>query len=122
MSIPTATNTLLSVDFGEPVFNSSPTYIVSLRAYVDCGSYVSFKGEDDEICYGRLISTSRRTGISTNKQEAIINEYLELHQLCETTRAIQQPINNPYICVKEIMQTTKVTSLPSTSVTAIIFI
>ena len=122
MSVPTASNMHLSVNFGEPVFNSSPIYTVSLRGYVDCGSYVSFKGEDDEICYGRLISTSRQTGISTNKQEAIINEYLELHQLCETTGAIQQPINNPYICVKELVQTTKVTSLPSTSVTGIIFI
>ena len=100
--------------FGEPDITSSPIYNPRLKCYIDCGSFIRYEHRQ-KIGYGRLIST-------VVGGDAVVNEYANYEEFIQDHDEIESiPMQNPYIEVAELIQTTSLVQIPHHAVSNIIF-
>ena len=100
--------------FREPDLTSPPLYYQRLKCYIDCGSYIAYNHGQNKG-YGRLIAT-------VIGGEAVINEYSEYETFMEEHDEIDEvPMNNPYIEVRELIQTKSIIHISHYDVKSIFF-
>ena len=102
--------------FGEPDITSSPIHHQGLKSFIDCGSYITYVYRQDRKGYGRLILTI----VGGN---AMVNKYVEYDSFIEDHDEVNHaPLENPYIEVKELIQTPEIIQIPPRMLINIIFI
>ena len=102
--------------FGEPDITSSPIYHQGLKSFIDCGSYITYAYGQDRKGYGPLIST-------VAGGNAMVNKYVEYDSFIEDHDEVNHvPLENPYIEVKELIQTPEIIQIPPRTLINILFI
>ena len=100
--------------FGEPDLTSPPLFNQRLKCYIDCGSYITYNHKQNQG-YGQLIAT-------VVGGEAVVNEYSEYETFMEEHDEIHDvPLKNPYIEVRELIQTKSIIYISHDEVRNIIF-
>ena len=98
----------------EPNLTSPPIYIQDLKCFLDCGTYVMYV-DGERQRYGQLISTTDATNVEINHFETFAT-VVEDNNLSEPT------LQNPYVDVIELVQTSVIHKVPSHEITGIIFL
>lgn len=100
---------------GEPDFTSQPFNIPQYQSNVEVGSYVKYTS-CNRVCYGRVISS---VALSTVK----INQFMLLEELNHMDIGFKEnPIQNRYILVKELVQTDHTHMVSASEIDGIIFL
>ena len=109
-------STECSESFGEPDFTSQPFNIPQYRSNVEVGSYVKYMSCNDRVCYGRVISSATLSSVE-------INQYVLLGELNNMEIGFKEnPIQNRYILVRELVQTSHTHMVAVSAIESIIFL